>query len=596
MAGEFKTSVILGLVDRITSPLRRITQSFSGLGGRMGLDRLVASGKRVRESFKGVAESAKGLRDSLLWVSGTAAAATWGVEKMVGGVADLGNEARISAERLGVSTRWLQEWMYVGKQFGVNNDALVDGFKELGLRADEFVKTGQGGAAESFQRLGITVKDLRKTAGETDKILDLVMSRMGKIENDAARQRIFDEVFGGTGGEQMVAMLGKSREELNKLIKAGHEGGAIFSDEEIEQSRIYTKHMGDLRTSMFAIQRTVVGALLPAINQWLGSVQALSKANREAISSEILGRIKELWQGLREVWSWASRAADMVGGFGNLISIVAGLMAGKFLFSVAVSVMAMAKFVNALVLSSLTMGGQFVRAVFICSSALVGMAARAIPAAIMGVRALALSLALGTIPISLIITAIAGLAAAVYLIYKNWSSIAKWFGGLWKSVLAFFDQGIGEIIKSLLEFSPAGLLLKAIDAVFEVFGMRPLSELGSEWIGGLWAGVKTKFEAFTGWLKSSVDAVTGWLPDWMTGGGMSARVSAPVASAPPTATLGGPAMTGRPSPLALQGQKTDVGGELRIKIDSEGRARVESMKPNGGMGYRVESGPLGVIP
>ncbi|MDB1109707.1 phage tail tape measure protein [Pseudomonas sichuanensis] len=594
MAGELRTSVILDLVDRITSPLRRITQSFSGLGSRMGLDRLMASGKRVRESFKGVAESAKGLRDNLLWISGTAAAATWGVEKMVSGVADLGNEARISAERLGVSTRWLQEWMYVGKQFGVDNDALIDGFKELGLRADEFVKTGQGGAAESFQRLGISVKDLRKTAGETDKILDLVMSRMGKIENDAARQRIFDEVFGGTGGEQMVAMLGKSREELNKLIKAGHEGGAIFSDEEIEQSRIYTKQMGDLRTSLFAIQRTVVGALLPAINQWLGGVQELSKANREAISSEILGRIREFWQGLQEVWSWTSKAADMVNGFGNLIGIVAALMAGKFLFSVAVSAMAMAKFGKTVVMSSLSIGGQLVRALFLCSSALIGIAARAIPAAIMGIRAF--SLALVTTPIGLIITAIAGLAAAVYLIYKNWSSIAKWFSGMWQSVLAFFDQGIGEIIKSLLEFSPAGLLLKAIDAVFEVFGLRPLSELGAEWIGGLWDGVKSKFEAFTGWLKSSVDAVTGWLPDWMTGGGLSARVSAPIASAPPTTSLGGPAMTGRPSPLALQGQKTDLGGELRIKIDSEGRARVESMKPKGGLGYRVESGPLGVIP
>lgn len=595
MAGEFKTSVILDLVDRITSPLRRITQSMSGLGRRMGLDRLVSSAKGVRQSFKGVAESAKGLRDNLLWISGTAAAATWGVEKMVSGVADLGNEARISAERLGVSTRWLQEWMYVGKQFGVDNDSLIDGFKELGLRADEVVKTGQGGAAESFKRLGITVKDLRKTAGETDKLLDLVMSRMGTIENDAARQRIFDEVFGGTGGEKMVAMLGKSREELNKLMKAGHETGAIFSDEEIEQSRIYTKQMGNLQTSLFAIQRTVVGALLPAINQWLGGVQELSKANREAISTEILGRIKEFWQGLQEVWRWTSMAADVVGGFGNLIGIVAGLMAGKFLFSVAASVMAMAKFVNAVVLSSLSMGGQFVRAIITCSTALIGMAARAIPAAIMGVRALALSLALGTVPIGLIIAAIAALGAAVFVIYKNWGSIANWFSNLWTGVKAFFDQGIGDIIAGLLAFSPAGLILKAIDAVFEVFGMRPLSELGAEWIGGLWDGVKTKFEAFTGWLKESVNTVTGWLPDWMTGGGLSAQVSAPVASAP-NVSLGGPALAGRPSPLALQGQKADVGGELRIKIDSEGRARVESMKPNGGLGYRVESGPLGVVP
>jgi hypothetical protein len=370
--------------------------------------------------------------------------------------------------------------------------------------------------------------------------------------------------------------------------------GAIISDEDIEQSRIYTRQMADLGIMLTSIRTMLAGALLPTINEWVRRLRDAGKANRELITQEVVGRIKEFWQGLQVVWNWTTKAADMVGGFGNLITMLSMLMAGKLVASVLMSTFALLKFGKAVVLSSLSVGGQLVRALLVCSSALIGMAVRAVPAAIMGIRAL--SLALVTTPIGLIITGIAALATAVYLIYKNWSSIAKWFSGLWQSVLAFFDQGIGEIIKSLLEFSPAGLLLKAIDAVFEVFGMRPLTELGAEWVGGLWDGVKTKFEAFTGWLRSSVDAVTGWLPDWMTGGGLSTRVSAPIASAPPTASLGSPAMTGRPSPLALQGQKTDVGGELRIKIDSEGRARVESMKPNGGMGYRVESGPLGVIP
>ncbi|WP_110995436.1 hypothetical protein [Pseudomonas sichuanensis] len=594
MAGELRTSVILDLVDRITSPLRRITQSFSGLGGRMGLDRIVAQGRRVRTSLAAVGSQAVALGKNLMWAGGAAGAALWGVNKMVGGVAELGNEIQTSAERLGVGTRWLQEWMYVGKQFSVGNDALIDGLKELGLRADEFVVTGEGGAAESFKRLGISVKDLRKTAGETDKILDLVMSRMGKIQNDAARQRIFDELFGGTGGEQLVAMLSKSRAELDAMRKDAQAQGAIISDEDIEQSRIYTRQMGDLGIMLTSIRTMLAGALLPTINEWVGRLRDAGKANRELITQEIVSRIKEFWQGLQEVWRWTALVADMVGGFGNLISIVAGILAGKLVSALVLSAFSMGKLAWVAGLATLKMGGQFIGAVVSLSASLLGLAARAVPAAIVGVRAL--SLALVTTPVGLIITGIVALGAAVYLIYKNWSSIGKWFSGLWQSVLAFFDQGIGEIIKSLLEFSPAGLLLKAIDAVFEMFGLRPLSELGAEWIGGLWDGVKSKFEAFTGWLKSSVDAVTGWLPDWMTGGGLSSRVSAPVASAPPNVALGSPAMTGRPSPLVLQGQKADVGGELRIKIDSEGRARVTSMKGNGGLGYSVESGPLGMVP
>lgn len=570
MAGGLTVAFVLDLVDRVTTPLRR-----------------------VRQSFKGVSDRAKELRDRILWISGTAVAAAWGVERLATGVADLGNEVRISAERLGVGTRWLQEWMYVGKQFGVDNDSLIDGFKELGLRADEFVKTGQGGAAESFQRLGITVKDLRKTAGETDKLLDLVMSRMGKIENDAARQRIFDEVFGGTGGEKMVAMLSKSREELNKLIKAGNDSGAIFSDEEIEQSRIYTQQMGDLKTALFAIQRTVVGALLPAINQWLGGLRELSVANREAVSQEILKGIREFWEGLKEVWRWTSIAADYVGGFGRLLGVVAAIMAGPLLISIVTATMSLLRFGGAVVVAALRLSLRLVVAVVQCTAALIGFAFQAIPVAIAGIKAL--GLALLTTPIGLIITGIVALGAAVYLIYKNWDSVADWFSNLWDDVTAFFDQGISTVIASLMEFSPAGLLLKAIDALLETFGLNPLTEIGSNWIGGLWDGAKAKFEGFTNWLKSSADAVTGWLPSWMTGEEMGARVSVPAASAPPAISLGAPSLSDRPSPL-LQGPKADVGGELKIKIDAEGRARVESIRSSGGLDYKVESGRLGMVP
>ncbi|USR40779.1 hypothetical protein L1F06_004865 [Ectopseudomonas hydrolytica] len=87
--------------------------------------------------------------------------------------------------------------------------------------------------------------------------------------------------------------------------------------------------------------------------------------------------------------------------------------------------------------------------------------------------------------------------------------------------------------------------------------------------------------------------MTGWLPDWMTGGGLSQSLAAP-AGAAAAPKLGPPAFSNRPAPLVAPGRQ-DVGGELRIKIDQEGRARVASMKANGGLDYSVESGLLGVV-
>lgn len=570
MAGELKTSVILELVDKITAPARRITQSLSGLSRRGGLENLKQAGRQASTALAGTLKQAALLGKNLAIAGGAAAAAGWMITRMVSGVATLGNEVKIASERLGVGAGWLQEWQYAAHQFGVGNDALIDGLKELGLRADEFVMTGGGGAAESFQRLGITVKDLRGTAGETEKLLDLVLSRMGKIENSAAKQRIFDEMFGGSGGEQMVALLTQSREELDKLRQAARDSGSILSDADIEQSRLYVRQMHELTTTLSGLKNTILGSLLPTVNQWLGGINKLSKANREMITQQILERLRQLWSGLLIVSGAVSSLADLLGGFDNLIAIVSVLLGGKFLYSLVASAAALVK-----------VGWAF--------SLLV---VKWLPAAIGAFKAL--SLALLTTPIGWIILAITALAGAVYLIYRNWDGIAEWFSGMWDRVKAFFDRGIGDIAKDLLAFSPARLLMSAVDAVFELLGARPLSDLGREWIGGLASGIAERFEQLTGWLRQKVSALTGWLPDWMTGGGLTQGLATPAGAAAAAPKLGPPAFSNRPAPLVGPGRQ-DMGGELRIKIDQEGRARVASMKANGGLDYSVESGLLGVV-
>ncbi|MGE4406419.1 hypothetical protein [Pseudomonas sp.] len=602
------TSVVMELVDRVTRPVRRIQRSLSGLSQRAGLDRLAASGRRVSQSLGMVLERAQGLGQRLLWMGGITAGAVWGTERLVSGVTDLGNEVKNAAERVGVGTTWLQEWQYVGKQFGVQNDALVDGLKELGLRADEFVMTAGGPAAEAFGRLGINIDDLRKTGGDTAAMFDLVRSRLGNLENDAARQRVMDEIFGGQGAEQMVEMLAASREEIERMMQAGRDRGAILTEEEIENSREYTRQMGDLRTVLFGIQASVVGELLPAINEWIGRMGALGQANREAVASDIVDGIRDVWRGIQMVGAAVTWAADRVGGYGNLIAIVAGLMAGKFLLSLLQAGRAIGAFgvrlalvVARIIPQAVTMIAALTagllrfaaRGVAAAATALVsltrglmGLVARAVPAAIAGIRAL--SLALLTTPIGWIITGVAAVAGAVYLIYRNWDGISEWFSGLWEGIKAFFSQGIGDIAKQLLAFSPAALLMKGIDAVFELFGARPLTEMGQEWIGGLWDGISAQWSNLTGWLSERITGLIEWMPDWVKDRLGISGMTAPV----PT---GAPVTEGRPS--AMPGPaRAEVGGELRIVVDSEGRPRVAEARRNGGMDFDVESGVLGVAP
>ncbi|CAP44773.1 phage tail protein [Bordetella petrii] len=580
------------LVDQVTRPVRGIQRSLAGLSQRAGLDRLARAARGVSQSMGVAVQRAMALGKRMLVMGGVAAGAVWGVNRLVAGVAEMGNEIQTASERLGVGTDWLQQWMYVGRQFGVQNDAMVDGLKELSLRADEFVLTAGGPAAEAFGRLGITTAQLKKTKGNTDALFNLVLGRLREVDNFAARQRLVDEIFGGTGGEQMAQMVSATREEIEAMMRAAHQVGAIIPPEQVAAAREYTRQMGDLQQMLTGIRTSVVGALLPAVNEWTKRMAALGRANREAVAQRILSGMREFWSVLRPIGAAVSWVADQVGGFGNLLGGLATIMATRLIVSVFATGVALVR----LGFTAVTVGARLTVALLgglvSVSRGLIGLAARAIPAAIMGIRAL--SLAFLTTPVGWIVTGIAAVAGAAFLIYRNWGSIADWFGNLWQGVKAFFSRGIGDIAKDLLAFSPAALLLHGIDAVFEMFGARPLTEIGGQWISGLWDGISARWDQLTGWMRGKVAELTSWMPDWARDG-LGIGGGTPGGSSSPVAALGAPVARGA-ALLTAPMARADVGGELRIVIDSQGRPRVTEARRNGGLDFEVDSGVLGMAP
>ncbi|HHV2565358.1 TPA: phage tail tape measure protein, partial [Escherichia coli] len=113
-------------------------------------------------------------------------------------------------------------------------------------------------------------------------------------------------------------------------------------------------------------------------------------------------------------------------------------------------------------------------------------------------------------PIGLVITAV---AAAAYLIYRNWGAVSGWFKQRWADIQEAFNGGIVGIGKLLINWSPAGLLYKAFAAALKYFGVAlpaKFTDFGGHLIDGLINGIKNKWGA----LKSSVtgmgDSISSW--------------------------------------------------------------------------------------
>lgn len=170
--------------------------------------------------------------------------------QVVRGMAEVGD----SAKRAGLSAREFQEWGFVAEQNRIAVDSLVDGFKELSLRADEFIATGQGSAAEAFKRIGISASDLKQKLKDPSALLLEIFGRLQKLEK-AAQIRIADEIFGGTGGERFVALIEQGEDGLRKTIARAHEVGAVMDDAMIAKATELDRKFGELQTRLQSMWR-----------------------------------------------------------------------------------------------------------------------------------------------------------------------------------------------------------------------------------------------------------------------------------------------------------------------------------------------------
>ncbi|QYO75335.1 phage tail tape measure protein [Devosia salina] len=175
------------------------------------------------------------------------------VGQVASAVASVGDEAK----RAGVGIEAFQELGYVARQNRIGMDALTDGLKELSLRADEFIVTSAGPAAEAFQRLGFTAEELKAKLQDPSALFSEIIGKLGRLDQ-AAQIRIADEIFGGTGGEKFVQLIEQGEDGIRDTIKQARDLGVVMSEDLVDNA-------AELDRKFQAVSETVGTALKGAV-------------------------------------------------------------------------------------------------------------------------------------------------------------------------------------------------------------------------------------------------------------------------------------------------------------------------------------------
>lgn len=187
-------------------------------------------------------------------------------------VAQMGDEAK----RAGLDLQAFQELKYVAEQNRIGVDSLVDGIKELNLRADEFVATGGGSAAEAFGRLGYSSDNLRDKLKDPSALFTEIIGKLQQLDR-AAQIRISDELFGGTGGEKFVQLMEQGEDGIRATIREAHDLGAVMSKEVVARADELDRKFNALSVSVGTGLKTAIVEAASALQSFINTYQGFAQ-------------------------------------------------------------------------------------------------------------------------------------------------------------------------------------------------------------------------------------------------------------------------------------------------------------------------------
>lgn len=227
--------------------------------GYIGLDVDDASFNEAEQSVQDVTKVMAGL---ITIAASVATAVTGAAYAMVNDFANTATELDQLTKRLNVNAEAFQATAYAAKSFGIEQDQLVDGMKELSMRAGEFAQDGKANA-DAFSAIGISQAQAKKYGNNIEGLFDLVRKKLSEVKEQGQRQFLADALFGGGLADVGGEFFSQTSANIAALQKKAQESGIVISQDTLDMAREYTREMDALQGRIKGLWNIVAANLLP---------------------------------------------------------------------------------------------------------------------------------------------------------------------------------------------------------------------------------------------------------------------------------------------------------------------------------------------
>lgn len=172
------------------------------------------------------------------------------------------------------------------------------------LRADEFAVTGKGSAAEAFQRLGLTPEEVKEKLKDPTELLLLLIERTRLLKDTAAGVRIFDELFGGTGGERMVSLIDQGEAGIRRQITAANDFGHVLSDDVIQKAQEIDRQFNTIANTVGNTLKSAIVSVVGSMMDFMEGLRTIENRRSTTIQksiNDIMAQKQEVAKALADI-------------------------------------------------------------------------------------------------------------------------------------------------------------------------------------------------------------------------------------------------------------------------------------------------------
>ena len=494
-ARQSRFDLIISAVEHVSGPFRRIEQAMEGVSeraeraqqvmGRLarvtGLQRLAGSIGNVRDRLQGVLQTGQAGLERLGALAGRLSL-LFGAAG--GGALALGHEAATAAAEAGKfasmvglgTTNW-QEYAGAARLAGVEADELASLMLTLQERAVNAAR-GEEGDIEMLKLMGISARNARGELKNADTLLLELADRVKKMRDagEMGKAAGIMNQLGGEEGARLLDMLQNGREGLLAMRQEARALGLVLSEDDVAAGKSFNFSLARVSATFRGMGLTLGKTFLPALTTLLDKFQSWLRVQRDIMGAGFEAWVRQL--DLDAVWASVERFFAALGRLGSALQYVADLCGG---------------WGNVLTMLAALLGGRLALAL----GALVASVGQ-------------LGMALLATPVGWFLGAVAAIAGAAYVIYENWDGIAGYFWNLCAEVKAAFEEGwLWGVFRWLLNFNPARWVMDGLNELVATLTGVDMYSIGGQWIDSLLDGVKAGWTKFSGWLGKGLDSLAG---------------------------------------------------------------------------------------